>query len=252
MTLSSDTVRSDTVRRGIVETGTTGVTGYQYRAPAKVIGLEQRDDGTPVIAGYAVVWNRFSANLGGYVEQFTPNAFAESLRNDDQIASWNHDYGQVLGRRSADTLTLTSNDIGLRYEIPVDAADPDHVRAARKIERRNVRGSSFTFRWLPDGESWDYTPDGILCCTVTRAQLLEVAPVVWPAYPATELDEFSVGLRSLATQVGRPIEDLIAAVRAGRLTDELGGRPGSAADGATADAARALVTANQRWVELRA
>lgn len=216
MTITTEGVR----RRGLCAAGATGLTGYQYRSPDAQVRA-QVTDGTVTIDGYAVVWNRYSQNLGGYVEQFHPDALEDSLRYDDQIASYNHDYASILGRRSAGTLALAKDNVGLRYVISGDAEDPDVMRVARKVQARSVVGSSFTFRSAPDGETWSYTPEGFPLVTVMSARLFEVAPVVWPAYLATEEDGMSVGLRSLAEQTGRPIEDLIAAAAEDRLRDFL-------------------------------
>lgn len=213
---------SKVARRGLVRSGTTGVSGYQYRMPEPTVEMRTRDDGGETIEGYAAVYNRYSSNLGGFVEQIRPWAFDDSMQRADQIASYNHDYAAMLGRRSADTLELDSDSLGLRYAIDYDAEDPDHRRVRSKIRRGELRGSSFTFSYVPDGETWSYTDQGMLLCTVERAALHEVAPVVWPAYPVTEEDEYAVSLRSLATQSGRDIGDLVLAAREGRLTEVVG------------------------------
>ena len=208
------------IRRGVVATGTSGVKGYAYRAPnVEVIGVRMAGDRPEAITGYASVWNRYSQNLGGYVEQIAPNAFDESLANDDQIASYNHDYAMLLGRASSGTLTLRTDNVGLAYDVPIDENDPDHMRVVPKIMRGDLKGSSFSMYFLPDGESWSYTDQGMLLCTVTRAKLAEVAPVVWPAYLSTEDDGLSVSLRSLAEQSNRDIGALVEAAKAGRLTE---------------------------------
>jgi HK97 family phage prohead protease len=209
--MSTDTIR----RRGLCRSG-ANVKGYAYRSPDAEVRAST-SDGTITIEGYAVVWNRYSSNLGGYVEQIDPAAFDDSLANDDQIASYNHDYAAILGRRSADNLVLTKDGTGLRYSITGDASDPDVARVAAKVRAGSVVGSSFTFRSMPDGETWSYTTEGFPLVTVARAALYEVAPVVWPAYLATAEDGLSVGLRSLAEQTGRPIDELMAAARAQQL-----------------------------------
>lgn len=208
MTPSTDTIR----RRGLCRSGAT-VTGYAYRSPDAEVRAAMGSDGTVTIEGYAVVWNRYSSNLGGYVEQIDPAAFDDSLANDDQIASYNHDYASILGRRSAGNLVLTKDNTGLRYTITGAASDPDVIRVAEKVRAGSVVGSSFTFRSMPDGEAWSYTTEGFPLVTVNRAAMFEVAPVVWPAYSATAEDGLAVGLRSLAEQTGRPLEDLMAAAR---------------------------------------
>jgi len=201
-----------TRRRGLCRSGAT-VSGYAYRSPDAEVRASTGADGTVTIEGYAVVWNRYSSNLGGYVEQIDPAAFDDSLGNDDQIASYNHDYASILGRRSAGNLVLTKDGTGLRYTITGAASDPDVIRVAEKVRAGSVVGSSFTFRSMPDGEAWSYTSEGFPLVTVARASIYEVAPVVWPAYSATAEDGLAVGLRSLAEQTGRPLEDLMAAAR---------------------------------------
>jgi len=185
-----------TTRRGIIESGTPAK-GYAYRAEGVKVQMRAAGDGESTITAYAAVWNRYSQNLGGFVEQLDPDAFTESLRDDDQIASYNHDYAALLGRRSAGTLIVEADEFGLRYDIPFDGADPDHVRVKRKIERGDLRGSSFTMRTSPDGEDLTYTDEGTLLVTVKRASIIEVAPVVWPAYLSTEGEGAAVALRSL-------------------------------------------------------
>jgi HK97 family phage prohead protease len=185
-----------TTRRGIVESGTQAK-GYAYRAEGVTVQMRAAGDGESTISAYAAVWNRYSQNLGGFIEQIDPDAFTDSLREDDQIASYNHDYAALLGRRSSDTLIVEADAFGLRYDIPFDGADPDHVRVKRKIERGDLRGSSFTMRYMPDGEELGYTDEGTLLVTVKRASIIEVAPVVWPAYLSTEDEGAAVALRSL-------------------------------------------------------
>lgn len=209
-------------RRGLCRSGTHDLENYPYRSPDAEVRAGTSADGTITIEGYAVVWNRYSSNLGGYVEQIDPGAFDDSLVNDDQIASYNHDYASILGRRSAgNRLVLTKDSTGLRYTINGAPTDPDVVRVAEKVRAGSVVGSSFTFRSMPDGETWSYTPQDYPLVTVVRASLYEVAPVVWPAYPATTEDDLAVALRSLSEQLGRAIELGACSLRQQRLREFL-------------------------------
>lgn len=201
---------TEIVRRGLVASGTTA-RGYHYRSPDVQVRMAELD-GVETISGYAVVFNRYSQNLGGFVEQIAPEAFDDSLTSDDQIASYNHDYATLLGRRSAETLVLTKDSLGIRYDIPFDSDDADHVRVARKIGRGDLRGSSFSMYVAPDGESLDYTDEGTLLVTVQRASIVEVASVVWPAYPATEEADAAAHLRSLADRHPERRAEILAAV----------------------------------------
>lgn len=242
--MSHDTLR----RRGLCRTGRTGITGYAYRSPDADVRAHVGDDGTITIEGYAAVWNRYSSNLGGYVEQIDPGAFDDSLRDDDQIASYNHDYASILGRRSADNLVLTKDSTGLRYTVTGDATDPDVIRTAKKVHSGTVVGSSFTFRSMPDGETWSYTNEGFPLVTVRAAKLFEVAPVVWPAYLATTEDGLSVGLRSLAEQRGLALDDLVTAARSERLREFLE----STSERATPAGDFETLRRRHRWQELHA
>jgi hypothetical protein len=64
------------------------------------------DDGTPVLEGYAAVFNRWSVDLGGFRERIAPGAFTKTVREADVVALWNHDDGHLLGRIASGTLTL--------------------------------------------------------------------------------------------------------------------------------------------------
>lgn len=235
------------VRRGLVQSGTTAK-DYHYRAPD--VSVRMADiDGRQFISGYAVVFNRYSQNLGGFVEQIAPDAFDDSLNDDDQIASFNHDYAQLLGRRSAETLVLTKDSLGIRYDIPFDPDDPDHVRVGRKIARGDLRGSSFSMYVAPDGEALDYTDEGTLLVTVQRASIVEVAPVVWPAYPATEEADAAVHLRSLADRHLERRDEILAAVSDPTIRAALDATP---EDAPIVSRGVSLNWARQRLVELEA
>jgi HK97 family phage prohead protease len=241
----SDTI---TTRRGIVESGTQAK-GYAYRAEGVAVQMRAAGDGEATISAYAAVWNRYSQNLGGFVERIDPDAFTESLVDDDQIASYNHDYAALLGRRSSGTLIVEADAFGLRYDIPFDGADPDHVRVKRKIERGDLRGSSFTMRVAADGEDLDYTDEGTLLVTVKRASIVEVAPVVWPAYLSTEDDGAAVALRSLMERHPDRSAEVLE-----RMTDPVvrAALLDSTAGGPTAERGLSLGWARLRLAELNA
>ena len=142
-------------------------------------------DGEPTkIIGYAVRWDQLSNPIWGYFqEKFKKGAFTNRMA--DVYASWQHDEKEVLGR-TPNTLLLTEDDNGLRYEItPPSWAD----KYVETIERGDVRGSSFIFRAVK--EEWDESNPDMPIRTVTEADLIEVSPVTKPAYPQS-----SVGIRS--------------------------------------------------------
>lgn len=161
--------------------------GCEVRACA---GIELREeDGGPVIAGYAAVFDRMSVDLGGFREQIAPGAFADTLKaGTDVRALVNHDSNQRLGRTSTGTARFQEDKKGLQIEV-----DPPNTTVGRDtvedIRSGNLDGMSFMFRTLDD--KWE-TKDGEELRTLLKVELLEGGPVTFPAYPDT-----SVALRSL-------------------------------------------------------
>lgn len=149
------------------------------------------------ITGYAALFNSRSENLGGaeypFYEIIAPGAFDDVLK-DDVRALFNHDSNLILARSRGGkgTLKLFVDERGLGYEF-----EPGDTTAGRdlaaSIKRGDVDQSSFGFRIAEeDGEKW-VEEDGIVTRTIKKvAQLLDVSPVTYPAYPDT-----AVAVRSL-------------------------------------------------------
>ena len=149
------------------------------------------------IVGYAAKFGA-RANLGDFVEQIDPGAFgivAERRGRKKPLetrALWNHDANYPLARYP-DSLRLTVDDIGLRYEFPVPNTTYGRD-VAENIRAGIVKGSSFAFTIAPGGEQWDME-EGRSVRTVTAVgDLIDVGPVVFPAYAEAET---SVAKRSL-------------------------------------------------------
>lgn len=148
------------------------------------------EDGKRKIGGYAAVFNSLSVVLWDFREEIAPGAFAEAIAKNNVRALWNHDTSEVLGASANGTLYLAEDATGLRFDLEL----PDTQRgrdAYTLIERGDVGQMSFGFRSLPDGSEWRIDEDGMYIRRLLKADLLEVSPVTFPAYPAT-----SVGVRS--------------------------------------------------------
>lgn len=165
------------------------VPGSELRAVTKEGGPSQ-------LVGHAAVFNRLSENLGGFRERIDPGAFADTIRRDDIVAYWQHrDYG-VLGRRSAGTLRLNEDAVGLAVEV--DVPDTTVGRDALvSVGRGDVSQMSFRFKVeRPQDETWaDQAGETIR--TLHKVRLFEVSPVTFPAYKQT-----AVAARSLLTNAG--------------------------------------------------
>ena len=122
---------------------------------------------------------------GDFVERIRPGAFDKVIDSGADVAGlFNHDGGQILGRRSADTLALTVDNRGLKFAIPYDEADPDHVRVGRKIEKGELRGGSIGF--ANPKQQWEGRIRNLI-----EIPLIEVSIVLDPAYAGT-----SIGMRA--------------------------------------------------------
>lgn len=168
------------------------------RGGLRVDTLQRRDGGDTTgnatrITGYGAVF--FDPKDAGseywlwsdVVERIMPGAFDRALREDDVRCFFNHDPNLILGRTESDTLKLSIDAKGLRYDVtPADTDVAKHVLAA--IERGDVDGSSFMFEvgaatWV---ESQDADGGTIWTRQITEvAPLYEVGPVVFPAYEGT-------------------------------------------------------------------
>lgn len=186
--------------------------GRQYRRfPVEELRVIRKEGEAAVIEGYAAVFNKWSEDLGGFREKIRPGSFAKSITKDDVRALWNHDSNYVLGRNTNGTLKLSEDTRGLHVEI-----DPPDTQWARdhmvSIERGDVTQMSFGFFTVAD--DWNYPDEKGMAKgklaerELIEADLFDVSPVTYPAYPQTK-----VAVRSA-------IDLLIAKAEAGELTDD--------------------------------
>ena len=170
----------------------------EIRTAAHAVELRAEGNGLGTLTGYAAVFNRHSQNLGGFVEQVDPAAFTKSLADGLPVmARGNHSDAMLLGTTWADTLRLSVDGTGLRYEV--DLPDTSAGRDFRALaERGDIKWSSFAFRTIED--EWGVTEQGFPLRTLRAVQLVDVAPVNSPAYLDT-----SVAVRALdASKAANP------------------------------------------------
>ena len=149
------------------------------------------------IVGYAAKFN-IRADLGEFSEQIHPRAFMLVTERRgrkkplETRALWNHDANFPLARYP-ETLSLTVDEVGLRYEFPVP--DTSYGRdIAANIKAGIVRGSSFAFAIAPGGEEWTQEKGRSIRTVTTVGSLVDVGPVCFPAYTEASV---SVAKRSL-------------------------------------------------------
>lgn len=149
---------------------------------------------TPVIAGYAAVFNQEAVIGGMFREVIRPGAFRHVVANppDDLKALFNHDASAVIGAVSSGTLRISEDDHGLRYEVDINTDDPQAMSVLAKIRRGDVNKSSFGFMVPEGGQEIQREAGQLPLRQILRADLFDVSPVSYPAYPGTS----SMALRS--------------------------------------------------------
>lgn len=153
------------------------------------------------INGYAAVFNvvteLFRWGDEVYEEVISAGAFAKSLaRGDDVACVIEHDWGRVVARRSGGTLDLAEDSTGLKVRA-VLAKTTKSADLVADIEHGNIKGMSFRFFPVSDREECfdrpetaaDGTVRKVRVCkrTIMEADISDVSPCVWPAYPTTTL-----------------------------------------------------------------
>jgi HK97 family phage prohead protease len=154
------------------------------------------------IGGYGAVFGKLSRNLGGFVELVDTGAFnqARNLNWPNVVCRWNHDSNMVLGTTAGRTLQLRTDSIGLDYDVLPPQSRTDILEL---VERGDVQHSSFAFRCPPGGDEWRTTDQNYPLRVLHEVQLVDVAPVLDPAYT-----DASAGLRSLAAAMSAPLEEV--------------------------------------------
>jgi hypothetical protein len=148
--------------------------------------IELREvEGKKTLSGYAVLWEKKSVPMYGIRERIRKGTFDETLnKKEDVVSLWNHDRSKPLGRLSNGTLILRQDDIGLWFEIvpPETTWGRDAVVS---IQRKDVRGMSFGM--IPNKTEWDENDPKNVVRTIISAELLEISPCTFPAYPQTKV-----------------------------------------------------------------
>lgn len=156
----------------------------EKRAIACEVRAEETEDGQQVarIIGHGAVFNKRSEVIAGmFKEVILPGAFDDVL-NDDVRALFNHDPNFVLGRTVSNTLSISVDAEGLRYEITPPDTPTVRDLVLSPLKRGDITGSSFAFR-VGDDE-WTEDDDGLIVRKIHKfSRLLDVSPVTYPAYP---------------------------------------------------------------------
>lgn len=147
--------------------------------PADELRVDQEGG---VLEGYAAVFGRWSSKIYGiFKEKIRAGAFAKTIREGDIRALFNHDPSFVLGRNKNDTLELKEDKKGLWFRVQLP--DTSYAQDVYELVKRgDVTQNSFGFRTVKD--EWN---DAMTERELIEAELQDVSPVTYPAYPQTKV-----------------------------------------------------------------
>lgn len=158
------------------------------------ISLETRegeDGGARILSG-SIKFGQESQTMRDYwgdsfIEVIADGAFNESLKARDVVGLWSHDTSQVLGNSKSGTLRITNTQDELRFELDIPNTSVGND-AWELIKRGDVDGVSFGMKVQKDKwSSEDREGTKIYKRTILEADLYEISPVAFPAYPSNEV-----------------------------------------------------------------
>ena len=156
----------------------------------QVTELRMNPDQPTTLDGYAAVYDRPSEDMGygswELREYISPKAFEKALQKSDCRALFNHNPDYVLGRESANTLTLVEDDKGLRMSVNLPDTQLGRDLAV-SVARGDIREMSFCFVVGVDSYETDYENKKEKRLIKEVDELIDVSLVTWPAYPDTSV-----------------------------------------------------------------
>ena len=140
------------------------------------------------IVGYAAKFERWSEPIMGWFrEKIDRDAFSE-CDVTDVIMCFNHNIDSILARTTSGTLTISTDDEGLRFEFdaPATTMGNDMLELVRRGDI-----SKCSFKFTVEEDEWRYADkdNGLEYDerTIRRiSKLYDVSLVVYPAYSDTE------------------------------------------------------------------
>ena len=143
------------------------------------------EDGKRLV-GYAAKFDSPSEPIGGHFREIIrKGAFADSLKAGADVRLLvNHDPGKLLARTKSGTLTLTEDDVGLRFDavLPATTLAKDVVE---QVGRGDLSGMSFGFNKLRD--NWGEDAQGFTLRELLAVSIFDVSLATYPAYDDTEV-----------------------------------------------------------------
>lgn len=157
-------------------------------SPARATSASSSNTTAKAIFGYAAIFGQETVIAGIFRETIQAGAFTEALANSDIRCLYNHDHNCLLGRTSAGTLELKQDGKGLFFRACLLPFDPMSYGIARRVDRRDVQGNSFSFSDVKDRWQFARKPGELDLRIIEKiGSLYDVGPVTFPAYESTSV-----------------------------------------------------------------
>jgi HK97 family phage prohead protease len=163
----------------------------------------QNEDGTHTITGYAALYNVLSNELApGVREKIAPGAFDAALDGADCTCNVNHDDTFLLGRTSSGTLKLSTDSMGLKFDVTMP--DTSYARDLGVLMARgDMQECSFAFTVDPANIDIERVNDTDIVETIRSVEdLYDVSVVTRGAYSQTFSVYRSGVLENLSHAIG--------------------------------------------------
>lgn len=150
--------------------------------------MSATDDMT--LEGYALKFDKFSEDLGGYIEIIHKNALDDADLSDVRCLM-NHDENLVLGRTKNQTLELSVDEVGLQFKSKL----PDTQNARdlyTLVKRGDIDQCSFGFFIDSQGYEMREENNRIERHINKFLALYDVSVVTYPAYEDTSVESRSL------------------------------------------------------------
>lgn len=151
--------------------------------PTKFETREENDELT--IEGYFAVFDSIYEIADGMTESVDSHAFDNTLDGDIRALT-DHDTTLVLGRTTANTLELRTDEHGLWGKVSINPKDTDAMNLYERVKRGDVSQCSFGFEVVK--EEAEVLENDDVHWTIKDVNLFEVSAVTFPAYQETSLN----------------------------------------------------------------
>lgn len=159
----------------------------EVRSMVDNIEFRDSESGDQHIEGYALKFDTWSEDLGGFRESIHKDAL-KNTDTSDVRALFNHNADHIIARSAAGSLKLDVDDIGLKFraKIPNTSYGRDLLE---NLRNGNVNQCSFGFCLAENGDEFTYDKEERSYKRILRniKEILDVSVVTYPAYRDTNV-----------------------------------------------------------------